>query len=248
MNLIVDIGNTRVKLALTDGETGEVVKYASYGELRAFELSALLEEHEGEIERAIVCATGTVVPVLLDTLRRKVPYTLVMDAVHTDVPIKNLYGTPETLGQDRLAAAVGATVVFPGRNALVVDFGTAITIDVVTARGEYIGGNISPGMDMRFRALNEFTDKLPLCDHTHGETLVANNTVQAIEGGVVNGIEFEIGGYIERLKGEYDDLAIIFTGGGAEHFAERFKNTIFANYDLVVIGLNRILNYNADKK
>lgn len=231
-----------------DAQSDSPDEYFTFDQLHAYELSALIDEHEGIIDRAIVCSTGEAAPVIIDILRRRIPYVITMDTADAGVPVKNLYLSPETLGQDRLAAAVGAAVVLPGRNVLVVDFGTAITFDLVTAGGEYAGGNISPGVDMRFRALNHFTERLPLCSLSGVETLIGNHTEQAIANGVANGVEFEVKGYMDRLKSEYDDLAVIFTGGGAEYFVEKFKNAIFANYDLVSIGLNRILNYNADKK
>ena len=161
------------------------------------------------------------------------------------VPIKNLYETPETLGCDRLAAAVGADLLYPESNILIVDFGTAITIDLVTAAGEFKGGNISPGAMTRFRALHDYTSKLPLRSLSDDTMLISTNSNQAVESGVINGIVYEIEGYITRLSQDYEDLKIIFTGGDGNFFAKRLKNTIFAIYDLVVYGLNRILEYNA---
>ena len=162
------------------------------------------------------------------------------------VPIVNRYATPGTLGADRLAAAVGANTIYPNIDILIVDFGTAITIDVVSG-GEFLGGNITPGAAIRFKALHHFTKKLPLCSLNDNPTeLFGNTSVSAIECGVVNGIVYEIEGYIRDLQRKYSDLRIIFTGGDSNFFAKRLKNTIFATYDLVAYGLNRILEYNAE--
>ena len=164
------------------------------------------------------------------------------------MPIGNAYLTPETLGRDRLAAAVGATVLYPGENVLIVDFGTAVTIDLVTADATFRGGCISPGMKTRFRALHDYTAKLPLCAATESEELAGLNTRQAIELGVMNGITFEIEGYAARMRSRIEDLCVIFTGGDANFFVKRIKNTIFANCNLVFCGLNRILEYNASEE
>ena len=134
------------------------------------------------------------------------------------------------------------------RNLLIVDFGTAITIDQVSADGVFRGGNISPGVQMRFRALHDYTAALPLCESCEDQTLLGRSTVEAIRQGVMNGIAFEIEGYIARLFPEIDALSIIFTGGDAKFFVKRIKNTIFAHCDLVFLGLNRILEYNASEE
>lgn len=161
------------------------------------------------------------------------------------MPIDSAYRTPETLGRDRLAAAVGAAALYPGRDVLIVDFGTAVTIDLVTADGTFRGGCISPGMKTRFRALHDYTAKLPLCGPTEDEQLQGLTTEEAIRLGVMNSLTFEIEGYIARMREKIDDLCVIFTGGDAKYFAKRIKNTIFANCNLVFCGLDRILEYNA---
>ncbi len=166
----------------------------------------------------------------------------------TPVPIKNLYGTPETLGMDRLAAAVGASVMFPSQAVLIVDFGTAITFDIVTAEGEYLGGNISPGAKSRLRALHDYTSgTLPMCELPEEEAVFpAKNTKDAIRSGVVKGIVAEVKEYIKEVRERFgEDVKIIFTGGDAEYFAKRVKFPIFVASELVLYGLNAILEYNA---
>ena len=151
-------------------------------------------------------------------------------------------------GGGGLAAAVGAAERFPGRNVLVVDFGTALTIDLVTADGTFRGGFISPGVRSRFRSLHDYTAKLPLCAPTEEMLPLGVTTETAVMQGVMQGVAYEIGGHMERMGAEYGDLCTIFTGGDAKYFAKRIKNTIFADCNLVFRGLNRILEYNATEK
>ena len=159
MNLVVDIGNTLVKLAVFD--RGEIVFQRCVERLHPSMLEELFAAWP--VRRAVVASTRGEVDEVADLLRPRVEYLLEFSS-QTSVPIGNAYLTPETLGRDRLAAAVGATVLYPGRNVLIVDFGTAITFDFVSAEGEFLGGNISPGAAPRFRALHHFTRKLPLCE------------------------------------------------------------------------------------
>ena len=162
----------------------------------------------------------------------------------TPVPIGNAYQSPETLGVDRLAAAVAAVEVMGCKDCLVVDFGTAITIDLVEG-GVYRGGNISPGARTRFRALHDYTGRLPECSPTDEVLEYGSTTSQAIEQGVMQGITYEIEGYISHFSAQNVKITLIFTGGEAKYFVKRIKNAIFANCELVICGLNRISEYNA---
>lgn len=240
MNLVVDFGNTLVKLAVFD--KGELVAQRCMERLHPSVLEELLSEWP--VRRAVVASTRGEVDDVAAMLRRRVDYLLEFTS-QTSVPIGNAYLTPETLGRDRLAAAVGATVLYPGENVLIVDFGTAVTIDLVTADATFRGGCISPGMKTRFRALHDYTAKLPLCGPTEDEQLQGLTTEEAIRLGVMNSLTFEIEGYIAHMREKIDDLCVIFTGGDAKYFAKRIKNTIFANCNLVFCGLDRILEYNA---
>ena len=152
----------------------------------------------------------------------------------------------EYLGKDRLAAAVGANYLQPGKDLLVIDAGTAITYELIDASGSYLGGNISPGMTTRFRALNLFTEKLPLVVEQEYIPLVGTDTETAIQAGVVNGIVCEMDGYIEMLRLKYPNLLVFLTGGHSFYFERRLKNSIFADINLVLTGLNRILEYNVE--
>lgn len=244
MNLVIDIGNTMTKACVLDD--GKVVERMSVPELSIGGIESLLTEFPA-ITKAILSSTREDNGALEGFLSERVPFFIRQN--HTvPIPLKNNYRSPETLGQDRLAAAVGASMLYPAQNLLIVDFGTAITIDVVTAGGEYLGGNISPGAMTRFRALRDYTGRLPLCELRELNELLGGTTEEAIVGGVVNGIVFELEGYIGRVGDKMGDLRVIFTGGDAKFFEKRFKNTIFANYDLVITGLDRILEYNALQK
>ncbi len=239
INLAIDIGNTLCKVAVMDG--GQVAARYTFEELSTEALRRICETH-GAKGAAIISAPPCeqIKAWLAAHMERLVAVT-----PGTSTPLKNLYQTPLTLGSDRMAAAVGASVLFPGENLMIADFGSALTIDVVTAAGEFAGGNISPGAAMRFRALNSFTRALPLCSLDEDTAPTACNTTQAIVSGVVEGMVYEIEGYIARLTEKYASLRVIFTGGDQKFFAKRFKNPIFATSDLVSIGLDRILEYNA---
>lgn len=245
MNLLVDIGNTRIKLALT--ERGRVADEWSSEALEGEALDGWLAGRR--VEKAIVSCTraGEWEAAAAALLRPRVG-RLVVFTPSTPVPIGSDYLTPRTLGRDRLAAAVGAATLCPGRDVLVVDFGTAVTVDLVTADGTFRGGCISPGMRSRFRALHEHTESLPLCGASDAAALVGRTTREAIEAGVMNSLTFEIEGYIARMREKFGDLYVIFTGGDAKCFAKRIKNTIFANCNLVFCGLDRILEFNASEE
>ena len=243
MNLIVDIGNSLVKIAVFDG--GRLVAQQSTKYLQPSVFEELLAGRRAE--RAIVESTRGDADEIVELVRGYADRVLEFTP-QTPVPIGNAYRTPETLGRDRLAAAVGATVLYPGRNVLIVDFGTAVTIDLVTADGTFRGGCISPGMRMRFRALHDYTARLPLCSATELDGLQGLSTDEAIRLGVMNSLTFEIEGYVTRMREKIDDLCVIFTGGDAKYFAKRIKNTIFANRNLVFCGLDRILEYNASEE
>lgn len=195
------------------------------------------------VQRAIVASTAVSTVEVADLLRKCGMEVLEMTSL-TPVPIGNDYLSPATLGVDRLAAAVGAVDVLGYRDCLIVDFGTAITIDLVE-NGVFRGGNISPGVRTRFRALHDYTSRLPQCEATDEILSLGRTTQQAIEQGVMEGITHEIEGYIRAFSLKNDKLTLIFTGGDANFFVKRIKNAIFAKYDLVICGLNRILEYNA---
>ncbi len=240
MNLIVDIGNSLAKVAVMD--KGRIEASFSAPQLGDLPLPDIVESYG--IVRSIVSSTradGAAAQALLSDI---VGHCMLFDS-SVEVPLRIGYLTPQTLGRDRVAAAVGAASSFEGRNIMIVDFGTAITIDFVSDDGLFEGGFISPGVTTRFRALNEFTASLPLCGPTPISDEIAQSTTDAISGGVMNGIRYEIEGYIEHYSRKKCNLFVIFSGGDSNFFDKQIKNAIFADRDLVFKGLDRILDYNA---
>lgn len=242
MNLAIDIGNSFAKAAVF--EKGQLVETFQSAKNDPDFIKPVLTAYP-QIDSAIMTSSQPESESVENQLKKLMKY-YIRFRPDVAVPIKNMYETPASLGSDRLAAAVGAHSTYPESDVLIVDFGTAITIDVVTKGGEFLGGNISPGATTRFRALHDYTTTLPLLSLPEETQLIGGSSAQAIEGGVVNGILFEIEGYISRLSEKYDGLRVIFTGGDGNYFAKKLKNTIFATCDLVVLGLNTILEYNAD--
>jgi len=168
---------------------------------------------------------------------------------HTPVPIKNCYETPHTLGYDRLADAVGAWSLFPGKHSLVIDCGTCINYELITSTGEYLGGGISPGLRMRLEALHHFTGKLPLTHPDNfSEKFPGTNTAQCILSATIGGMAGEINWMIEKYSEQFTPLNIILTGGDASRFGKYLKNKIFAHPDLPLLGLLEILLYNLENK
>lgn len=164
----------------------------------------------------------------------------------SNLPLKLRYKTPKTLGNDRIAGAVAANAEFPGQHVLVIDAGTCITYDYVSANNEFYGGGISPGVYMRFKALNQFTARLPLIEKfSDSEELIGNSTEESIKSGVINGIKAEVEGIIKRYREKFPETKVIITGGDAYLFETKPKNNIFAQPNLVLRGLNKILLHNA---
>jgi len=245
MNLVLDLGNTLGKLAVCEGT--EVIETAVYQNITSKEIAYFLASH-GQPEGAIVSSVVNHSREFIDYLENLFEHFIELNP-HTPLPLKNLYRTPDTLGYDRIAAVTGAHTIYPETNVLVIDAGTAITYDVITREGHYIGGNIAPGMEMRFRALNKFTSKLPLLEAVNEDIpLVGTSTSEAIESGVINGVRLEIDGFITEISKKYSELKVVMTGGDAKYFEKKLKNSIFVNSNLNLIGLNRILDYNARQK
>lgn len=237
MNLVFDIGNTQYKISIFEKDTMLENKYLS--DICYEELNLLIEKYS--IKKVIFCDTrGTEIEKIKEKLPKHLAFLTMTHSI--PLPIKINYQTPETLGKDRIAAAVGAYHLFPSRNNLIIDIGTAITIDFLSEKNSFEGGVISPGQELRFRALHEFTGKLPLEKPNKDELLTPKTTKAAIQQGVQNGIVFEINEYIRCYKEKYENLNVIITGGYAYLFEKRINYPIFAELFLVSIGLNKILN------
>ena len=242
MNLIIDLGNTYSKIAVCNGS--EIIESVSSEKVSNKEIAYFISGYP-DLKGAIISSVVNHSRELIDYLDASFDTFLELTNT-TPLPLINLYKTPETLGYDRISAVTGAHTIFPEKNVLVIDAGTAITFDMVTAAGEYIGGNISPGLNMRFKALHKFTSRLPLLTLEESAIkLIGKSTHEAIISGVVNGLDYEIKGYISAFLKEYENLQVVLTGGDANSFDKRLKNSIFVVAHLNLIGLNRILDYNA---
>lgn len=241
VNLIIEQGNTSSKVAAY--EKGQLIASFVYKELGIPVVEALFEKYA--FTQGILSTVIDTDDELLFFLRSKLRRFVFLDE-NVPLPVAIRYETPKTLGKDRLAAVVGANYLSPGKNLLVIDAGTAITYELVDASGTFLGGNISPGMTTRFRALHHFTQKLPLVTEKVDIPLMGTSTETAIQAGVVNGIVYEMDGYIDVLKTKYPDLLVFLTGGHSFYFERRLKNSIFADINLVLTGLNRILEYNVE--
>lgn len=237
MNLIIDIGNNSAKFFLFQGE--QIILHTRK-ENSSFDV---IDEWNKlyDIDKVIVSSVITDSENLLDEISRLQCPVIRFDK-STPLPLEVIYRTPHTLGSDRIAAAVGAWSEAPGRNILVIDAGSAITIDFVSKDGKYNGGNIAPGIKMRLRALHEYTDRLPMVEKDGETPAIGYDTETAIRSGVINGICHEIEGYINEFKQKYCDVLVFLTGGDEKPLKNRIKSCIFADKYLVAKGLNRILN------
>lgn len=241
MNLCIDLGNSCTKLGIFDN--GKLVCDKLYKNFVKEDLSDLFQTYA--IRHCILSSVIETDTSLVNYIKSCVKTFIWLD--HTvKLPIENLYKTPNTLGNDRLAAAVGANFLYPNRNLLIIDIGSAITYDLVNAQNQYVGGNIAPGVKMRLNALHAYTQRLPLVNiKEHPDYgLIGQDTEEAIANGVMNGIIFEIEGYYKHLCRSHSNVLTFLTGGNLYYFHNRLKITTFVEIFLVLIGLNRILEYN----
>lgn len=237
MNLVIDIGNTTWKAASFEkGALKQVLNTDST-------IKNLLQN--SDFDKAIISSVAQVDQELI----QDIPIPVLHLKGTTPVPFRNNYTTPATLGTDRLAAVAGAFSLFPATNCLVFDAGTCITCDFIDSKGTYMGGSISPGIKMRLKALNSFTSRLPLVDPEQTPVpLSGTSTRESILSGVINGAVAEMEGMIRKYKDKYADLKVLLCGGDSRFFESSLKESIFAVPELVLIGLNTILEYNVPQK
>jgi len=240
MNLVIDAGNTSVKLAVFD--KGKLIFHQNVKTKRVARQVKEICDHYPKITHGIVSSVGNLDHKVLAVLA-------IFCSVHeltpsSKTPFKNSYATPQTLGVDRIALAAAAFYHSPKGNTLVIDAGTCVTYDMVNDYGEYLGGAISPGLHMRYNALHQQTSKLPLLKPKELLDFIGNSTQTSIHSGIVNGICQEIDGVIEQYKSRFSHLTVILTGGDALFLSKRLKNTIFADSKFLLGGLNYLLEYN----
>ena len=241
MKLIIDIGNTVTKMVAFRGEEPVDEVRMESGALSG--MAAFLGRYA--FRSGIIGSVRDLTSSEQETLSR-LPFPLLKLSHDTPIPIANRYRTPETLGSDRLAAVVGASALKPGKDILIIDAGTCITYEVIDARGNYWGGNIAPGMQMRLKALHEFTARLPLVEAEGEVPGMGYDTETAIRSGVLRGMKYEIEGYIKSMRAKFPNLLVFLTGGNHISFDTNIRNIIFSDKYIVPRGLNKILDYNTE--
>jgi type III pantothenate kinase len=256
----IDIGNTSAKIGFfAENNLVEIQKGVSINDLKEL---ILLKNVKNLIVSSVTKSQNE-----LEDFFEPLPINKLFLHPSTEIPIKKNYETPQTLGADRIAGAVGANFLFPNQNILIIDMGTAIKYDYVSANNSFEGGIISPGMRIRFEALHTFTKRLPLVEANGIPDLIGKNTTTCIQSGVINGIIAELNGMVENYK-KLGKFRVILCGGDAPFFESQIKKPTFAvqfTYEanqiaenaifsiehipnLTLIGLNRILQYNVEKK
>lgn len=238
MNLTIDVGNNQTKIGVFNGE--KIIQFQNYAPLTISDVEELF--HAYKIENAIIADVAFYDAGIDDFLRSNTRFIKLSH--ETKMPVALNYLTPETLGRDRIAAAAAAVDLFPNNNCLVIDAGTSITYDIINAEKEFLGGGISPGISMRFKALHNFTARLPLLKKEPIDYLTGKNTEQSILSGVINGTVGEMIYIVDSYAKIYPDLQVLLTGGDAPFFETRLNYKIFAVPNLVLRGLNKILTYN----
>lgn len=246
MKLIIDIGNTISKYFLFDGDNLE-----GHGSELGHTLGIIPQLLRGTApgQGKAVCPEAAIVSSVVDLSAEAeknlqfLPCPLVRFNAQTPTPLINRYRTPNTLGTDRLAAAVGAWASRPGHPLLIIDAGSCITFDFVTAEGEYLGGNIAPGLHARLRAIDDYFPRLPLVEPEGPTPELGYDTETAIRAGVIEGMRHEIEGYIHHFMAKYPQLLVFLTGGDEFNFVDTIKSRIFADQFLVPRGLNHILSH-----
>ena len=246
MNLILDIGNSLTKIAAFKNE--QLVKHDILKTTDVESVKGFLSNVDEKVRHVLVASVQKE-DNELNLFFKNCFATYIQLTSDTKLPIQVDYATPKTLGVDRIAASVGATVHFFQKNVLTIDMGTCITYDFISADLSYKGGGISPGVEMRFKALHNFTAQLPFIEWKNEKPteLIGDSTENSILSGVINGVLSELEGLVSRYESSFDELHVVLTGGSSNLFAKMLKNRIFADPNLVLVGLNRILQYNLEK-
>ena len=237
MNLTLDIGNTQAKLAVFDDKLLEIKSFDSkyiYDNINDFlKLFPL-------IKNLIVCS-------VVDTDLNFDSYNF--QNIHfvsnnSKLPFINLYNTKKSLGNDRIALVSRAAIKFSNQNVLIIDAGSCITYDFINENNQYLGGAISPGINMRFKSLNHFTSNLPLVKSLTESIDIGKTTYDSISNGVCSGVNYEIEGFIDQYSSKYKNLTVILTGGDSDFLSNQLKISIFANQNFLLEGLNDLIKLN----
>ena len=243
MNLIIDVGNTNVKLAVFENnklQHKEVIKSSRI----LSTIKKLIKKYPG-LKRAIISSVGRLNESVLNKIRSQIKLLVLNSKIK--LPFNNQYQTPNTLGVDRIALVSASAMLYPKKNVLIIDAGTCITYDIITKENNYLGGAISPGIALRYQALHNLTANLPLLSIKQPKNLIGSNTNESIHSGVINGVLGEIKGAINDYDKNFKELTVILTGGDAEFLSKQLKSSIFANSNFLLEGLNYILEHNLGK-
>ncbi|WP_299228390.1 type III pantothenate kinase [uncultured Psychroserpens sp.] len=242
MNLIIDVGNTLVKLAVFQDNT--ILEKVTVNHKALLNSTRLMIEKYSKLTKGIISSVGKLPAYDVEKLSAEIDLMLLNSS--TQLPFENHYKTPKTLGVDRIALVSASVQQFTDKNVLIIDAGTCITYDFINSRNEYLGGAISPGVRLRYRTLNNLTANLPLLETQMPKHILGNSTENAIHSGVVFGVLKEIDGVINDYKANFSDLTVILTGGDTKLLSKQLKNGIFANSNFLLEGLNFILEYNTN--
>ena len=239
MNLIIDIGNTNAKIAVFDHDN--IVEADTINTSNIIEGINKFTQKYKAVNRAIISNVS-----ISDNNEIKEHLSLqsVFLSENLKLPFKSLYKSKGTLGSDRIALASAVIKHYPNSNVLVIDAGTCITMDFIDKNSNYHGGSISPGIDMRYSSLSNYTSNLPELEKTHPSDIIGSSTEESIHSGIVNGVIFEIREFISEYQGNYKDIKVILTGGDSVFLSKPLKISIFANQIFLLEGLNFILNLN----
>ncbi|MCX2679944.1 type III pantothenate kinase [Galbibacter sp. EGI 63066] len=240
MNLIIDVGNSFIKIAVFKGNTLIVVEKTIEDDFLK-NVSKFFNDYLG-IEEIAVSSVGKLLKDHIRALSVFAPVTVLTSA--SKVPFKNEYATPETLGVDRIALVAAAFYRYKMKNCLVIDAGSCITYDFIDRNGVYKGGAIAPGLRMRYRAMHEFTENLPLIDSFEWGNFIGNTTKDCMVSGVLNGSVNEMDAVIAQYREKFKDLTVILTGGDSHFLSKRLKSSIFAHPNFLLEGINHILELN----
>ena len=239
MNLVVDIGNNFFKLGIFEN-SNLVFSFFDKNDKIDVEIEKIIRSYS-KITSALISNVSSIK--INDILNKLNIKTYELDSTFI-FPFKLNYKTPESLGNDRLALAAAATILFPNSNNLVIDAGTCITIDFIDNNNHFIGGSISPGVKMRYDSLNHYTANLPLLKNENSFNYPGDSTNASIHAGIIGGVSNEINGFIKQINSRNDKVNVILTGGDAKILSKTLKITIFANQNFILEGLNSILNLN----
>lgn len=239
MKLIVDIGNSLMKFAFFDAN--KLVQQFSLPVEEASKLPEILTNYP--VPSSCFLSSVRDLP---EAFLMSLPQSIEVKQLDhlTPLPFKINYSTPETLGRDRIALVAAAYQRFPEQNVLVIDVGTCITYDFLSKDGVYYGGGISPGIQLRFKAMHQFTGKLPMAPMVENPPLVGNSTMASLQSGVMHGIQAEMEGIIRKYMEIYEDLTVLLGGGDNKYFDKQLNYSIFAASNLVIEGLKVISDFN----